>query len=183
MVKAFYTPTDKRLPASLAAIQKSVRDVQRPTGTEKSRSLLQIEDAIAALQDQQSRIEDAAKIYSASTGATHSAASWMPNPPMVSASSISRKFRVTVTGGSAMGTTFLTFSAPGYDRDRALGPSAAAILSRVAVLGGAGDPATGQRSWVVTMPGPGPYNFYAQARPTDQYASAIGLQIDVQPVL
>lgn len=82
-----------------------------------------------------------------------------------------------------MGTTFLTFSAQGYDRDRALGAAASAILARVAVLGGAGDPATGQRSWVVEMPESGPYDFYAQARPTDQYASAMGLQIDVQPVL
>ena len=183
MVKSFYTPTDKRLPTELARIKQSLGDVQRPTGTEKSRSLLKIEAAIVALQDQQGRIEDASKIYSASSGATHTTASWMPNTPAVTASSISRKFRITVTGGSAMGSSFFTFSAPGYPRDRALGATAEAILSRVAVLGGAGDPATGQRSWVVIMPGPGPYTFTAQARPSDQYSSVIGVQIDVQPVL
>lgn len=183
MVNPIYVPSDKRLASELAVIQKSVRDVSRPTGTEKSRALLQIEAAVAELQDQQSRIEDAAKVFSAASGATHSGASWMPNPPAVTASSLSRKFRVTVTGGATGGSTLFTFSAPGFNRDRALGGSAEAILSRVSALGGAGDGGTAQRSWIVTMQTAGPHVFTAQARPSDQYASAIGIQIDVQPVL
>ena len=49
MVKQFYTPADKRLPSSLASISKSVRDVQRPTGTEKERSILKLQNAIDTL--------------------------------------------------------------------------------------------------------------------------------------
>lgn len=53
MVKAFYTPTDKRLPTELAKLQQSVRDVQRPTGTEKNRSLMNLQAALSDLQAQQ----------------------------------------------------------------------------------------------------------------------------------
>lgn len=183
MVRSFYTPTDKRLPQTISSINKGLRDIQRPTGTEKERSILQLQQAISDLAGQQDRIEDASKVYSAASGATHTGATWMPNTPKVSASSISRRFRITVTGGGTGGSTFFTFSAPGYDRDRALGGSSSAILSRVSVLGGAGDPGTAQRSWIITMPGSGPYEFQAHARPSDQYATAVGIQIDVQPVL
>lgn len=197
MVKAYYTSQDKRLPTSLARIQQSVRDVQRPTGTEKSRALLQLEAAFDELADQQARleaqqtriermlerIEDASKIFTQAVGTLHTGASWMPSPPSVSATSLSRKFRITITGGSTGGATILTFSGPGYNRERAIGGSAEATLARATALGGMSDPGTAQRSWIVTMPTAGPHTFSAQARPSDQYVTAVGLQIDVQPVL
>lgn len=183
MVKAMYTPEQARLAATLKNQARSISDVQRPTGTEKNRSLLKLEHAIAELADQQDRIEDSARIYSASTGATHSSASWMPNPPSVSAKSLSRKFRITVTGGSSGGATINTFSTTGYSRDRAIGDSPEAVMARSTPLGAGNAPGTAQRSWVVTMPGQGPYTFTAEARPIGDFASAIGLQIDVQPVL
>lgn len=56
MVSAMYTPTDKRLPTELARIQRSVRDVQRPTGTERERSLLRLEEAMLELAAQQAQL-------------------------------------------------------------------------------------------------------------------------------
>lgn len=144
-------------------------------------------EAISAQQaqivDTQARLENAAQYYSNSTGATHTGATWMPSPPSVTASSLSGRFLITVSGGSSGGTTFFTFSTKGYSRDRALGATASAVQARVSVLGGAASPGSGQRSWVVTMPGTGEYTFTGQAYPLDQYSTAIGLQIDVQPLL
>ncbi|PRI10912.1 hypothetical protein [Leucobacter massiliensis] len=176
MVTRFYTPADKRLPTELRRIQRSLADVQSPTGTERDRVLMRLQETVE-------KLEDAAKVFTNSTGAMHTGASWMPAPPSVEASSLSRKFRVTVTGGSTGGSTILTFSAPGFTRDRALGGTPDAVLARAMALGGASDAGTAQRSWIVMMPGPGPYTFTAQAHPTDGFATAVGLQIDVQPVL
>lgn len=57
MVKAYYTPDSRRLADTFKGMQKSVADVQRPTGTEKERLLeklaaqqLILSDAIAELQ-------------------------------------------------------------------------------------------------------------------------------------
>ncbi|MFD5599171.1 hypothetical protein ACFWHR_03845 [Leucobacter sp. NPDC058333] len=51
MVSRIYTPDDKRLPAELRRMQKSLADTQRPTGTEIARTLLKQQEAIdSALQ-------------------------------------------------------------------------------------------------------------------------------------
>ena len=50
MVNGIYIAGDRRLPAELKKIQKGLGDVQRPTGTEKNRSLLALEEAVGELQ-------------------------------------------------------------------------------------------------------------------------------------
>ncbi|MEV8336968.1 hypothetical protein [Leucobacter sp. NPDC077196] len=50
MVRAFYTPTDKRLPRELLNIKKSIADAQRPTGTERERALLKIQEQVSSIQ-------------------------------------------------------------------------------------------------------------------------------------
>lgn len=150
-----------------------------------SGQLAALSKQIEALQATTEKLIDAGQIYSDSVGTTWSAGSagWVSSPPSVTASSLSSKFQVTVTGGSSGGMGFFTFSAPGYDRSRALGSSASAVRNRASALGGAGEAGTASRSWVITMPSPGPYTFTAQGYKTDSYVSIIGLEITVQPVL
>ena len=59
MVKSFYTRDDQRLPNTLKQITKSVSDVQRPTGTERERTLLKVQDALDKLALQQQAVADA----------------------------------------------------------------------------------------------------------------------------
>lgn len=57
MVKAYYTPADKRLPATLSQLQSSLRDIQAPTGTEKERSLLKLQEQQLVLSDQVAELQ------------------------------------------------------------------------------------------------------------------------------
>lgn len=139
----------------------------------------------ATINSTLARLEDAGKVVVNSVGTswTSGAAGWVSSPPSVTASSMSKRFRVTVTAGASGGTAFVTFSATGFDRDRALGASPTAIRSRGSALGGASDPGTASRAFIVTMPGTGPYTFTAQAYRTDEYVSVIGLEIMVESIL
>lgn len=150
-----------------------------------SGQLAALSSQINALQSTTERLVDASQIYTASvgTGWTSGTAGWVSGTPSVTASSLSSKFQVTVTGGAGGGTGFFTFSTTGYPRSRALGSSASAVLERASALGGAGEAGTASRSWVISMPSPGPYTFTAQAYKTDSYVFIIGLEITVQPVL
>ena len=56
MVNPVYIPNDRRLPAMLRDIQRGVKDVQSPTGTEKNRTLMKLEEAVTELQEQQAEI-------------------------------------------------------------------------------------------------------------------------------
>lgn len=56
MVKPFYVPADKRLPTELKRIQRSLEDVQRPTGTEKDRTLMRVQAAVVLLATQQAEL-------------------------------------------------------------------------------------------------------------------------------
>lgn len=143
----------------------------------------ELNSQVVALSALASRLEDAGKVYSASSGATNTGASWFPSPPSVSASSMSRRFRITVSGGAAGGQALFTFSTTGYPRDRALGGSASAILSRVAAFGGASMAGSAYGSWIVTMPTTGTYTFTAQANGADNFVSVVGLSIQVEPLL
>lgn len=190
MVKAFYTPTDKRLPASLAAIQKSVRDVQRPTGTEKSRALLQIEDAIAALEDQQRTLANASIVVANDTGDTVSSfnsQAWATTRPSVQAMSLSGRFQVTISGGALGGSVFYTFSTTGLSRDRALGGSASALRARVESNGGAQAAFSSSKSFIVSLQAGVPHTFtleHMSPTATSSYQiQGIGGQIIVQPLL
>lgn len=49
MVNPYYIPSEKRLPEELRKLQASVRDAQRPTGTEKKRTLLNLSMAVDEL--------------------------------------------------------------------------------------------------------------------------------------
>lgn len=49
MVRQFYVPDDKRLPAVLKQQARSLSDVQRPTGTEKDRTVRRLGETVAAL--------------------------------------------------------------------------------------------------------------------------------------
>lgn len=49
---------DKRLPYALREMQRSLEDVQRPTGTEKNRSLLKLEEALYELAAQQTQLAE-----------------------------------------------------------------------------------------------------------------------------
>lgn len=138
---------------------------------------------VSSLNDLTARLEDAGKVYTASSGATNTGASWFPSPPSVSASSMSRRFRITVSGGAAGGQALFTFSTTGYPRDRALGGSASAILARVAAFGGASMAGSAYGSWIVTMPTTGAYTFTAQANGADNFVSVVGLSIQVEPLL
>lgn len=142
-------------------------------------------DQQAAINNTLERLEDAGKVVVNSVGTswTSGAAGWVSSPPSVTASSLSRRFRVTVTAGASGGTAFVTFSTTGYDRDRALGASPTAIRSRGSALGGASDPGTASRAFIVTMPSTDPYEFTAQAYRTDEYVSVIGLEIMVESIL
>lgn len=68
MVKMIYTPEESRVPVELKKIQDSVRDVQRPTGTEKERSLLQLQQAVSGLQVTVAELA-ARKVYTTSPAA------------------------------------------------------------------------------------------------------------------
>ena len=56
MVKSYYLPAEARVGSELKKIQQSVRDIQRPTGTEKARTLEQVLDALARLDTQQGEL-------------------------------------------------------------------------------------------------------------------------------
>lgn len=183
MPRQFYISDEERLAKILKQQARSLSDVQRPTGTEREQTLARLQSMVDELSRQQARLADAARVYSAASGASQQGPGWVTTTPAVTASSLSKQFRVTVTGGSSGGSTFLTFSAPGYPRERAIGASAEATLARAVALGGLSDAGTAQRSWVLSMPGNGPYRFAAEALPTDKYAISVGLQIDVQPLL
>lgn len=49
VVKALYTPADKRLASELKSANRSIRDAQRPTGTERERALLKLQEAVDAI--------------------------------------------------------------------------------------------------------------------------------------
>lgn len=49
MGKLIYTRDDKRLPAMLKQTQRSIRDAQRPTGTERDQTMLQMREQVAEL--------------------------------------------------------------------------------------------------------------------------------------
>lgn len=183
MVKAFYTPTDKRLPTELARINQSLRDIQRPTGTEKNRSLLGIEDALSALQDQQARLADAGQIYTTTAGGPWTGQVWASGARSVVASSMSRRFRVSVHATASGQTSLFSFSATGYPRDRILGGSTEAAMARVSAFGGASDTTSVYGSWIVTMPGTGNYTFTAEGRGTGDFSAMQALGITVEPLL
>lgn len=150
---------------------------------ELSDQQVQLNTQVSTLDGVVSQLSDAANFYTNSSGATHTGTGWFPSPPSVTASSRSRRFRVSVSGGAAGGQALFTFSTTGYSRDRALGGSSSAILSRVTAFGGASVSGSAYRSWVVTMPGTGNYTFTAQGYNSDGYTSIVGLQIDVEPLL
>ena len=56
MVNPIYTRDDQRLPSELKRIQRSLDDVQRPTGTERERSLMRLEAQVAELQARSSHV-------------------------------------------------------------------------------------------------------------------------------
>lgn len=197
MVKAFYTSADKRLPSELARIQKSVRDVSRPTGTEKSRALLLIEEAVANLEIQQANLEaqqaslaNASVVLSADTGdavSSFNSSAWSGNRPSVQAKSLSGKFQVMISGGALGGSVFYTFSTTGLSRDRALGGSASALRARVESNGGASSAFSSAKSFIISLPPGETHTFTLEHMSPTATASyqiqGLGGQIIVQPLL
>lgn len=59
MVKAFYLPEDRRLAGTLRTITRSVEDSQRPTGTERDRTLLKVQDAVDKISAQSQALAEA----------------------------------------------------------------------------------------------------------------------------
>ena len=76
MVNRSYIPTDRRLPAELSRMRQSIEDAQRPTGTERERSLLRLQEAVNELETQQAALEELVKRLPQSEGRDVSATSW-----------------------------------------------------------------------------------------------------------
>lgn len=129
------------------------------------------------------RLQDAGRIMSNQSADTVTGAVWYPNPPSVTMSSLSGRFRVSVFGTAAGATSFFSFSAPGYPRDRIVGGSAAAMVSRVSGFGGASSLGTVYGSWIATLSPGVNHVFTAQALGTTASSTAAGLGIQVEPVL
>lgn len=146
-----------------------------------ARTLNAAQDRLAA---QIERLNNAADVQLASVGTSwNGVTTWVTGTPSVTSYSISGKFLVTVSGGSSGGSSFLTFSAPGYDRERAKGAGSAVLSERVSVIGGISSPGSGSRSWIATFPPNSTVTFTAEGFSEDSYASLIGMQIQVQPLL
>lgn len=140
--------------------------------------------SLAVMSAQIEKLIDAGQVYQSSVGTTWTGVtSWVTPTPSVSASSLSGRFQVSVYGGSAAGTSYFTFAAPGYDRERAKGGTASAINSRVSALGGASTVGSAYRSWVVSLAPRTVHTFSAEGWCDDAYTSMIGLGITVQPLL
>lgn len=56
MVKPQYIAPQRRVAVEIRKLSRSVRDVQRPTGTEKARTLEQLQEAVATLEVQQAAV-------------------------------------------------------------------------------------------------------------------------------
>lgn len=147
-------------------------------------------EQVAALQAQQeataelvARLSETADAQYASSSAWHSGAGWHPTPPSVISKSSSGRFRVTVGGGASGGMAIFTFSAPSYDRTRALGGGAAAIENNVTAFGGASVSGSASKSWIATLEPGVSHTFSAEANNTDEYTSSTGLFIMVEPLL
>lgn len=65
MVKQFYTPESARVASELKKVHRGLEDVQRPTGTEKDRTLLKVQAAVSDLAAQQAEVEAAVAELSA----------------------------------------------------------------------------------------------------------------------
>lgn len=50
MVKSFYTPQGSRIPDTLKSLASSIKDIQRPTGTEKERVILNLQTQVVDLE-------------------------------------------------------------------------------------------------------------------------------------
>lgn len=57
MVKRLYVPDDKRIPVEFKKIRASLDDIQSPTGTEKNRSLLKLQEAVDAVEEAVEAVE------------------------------------------------------------------------------------------------------------------------------
>jgi len=128
-------------------------------------------------------LQDAGKVYLVSADGPWNGVGWATGARSVTASSRSRRFRVTVSGTSAGTMSFFSFSTTGYPRDRILGGTAAAARSRVSATGGASVQNTTYGTWVITMPSTGDYTFTAEAYGTDSFSSSLALNLTVEPLL
>lgn len=144
---------------------------------------VEITNTVAALGVVVADLQDAGKLYEASAAGPWAGDAWASGTPSVTASSRSRRFRVTITAAAAGATSLFTFSTTGYPRDRIIGSSASAVLSRISATGGASSTNTAYGTWVVTMPSTGSYTFRAEARGTTGFSSSEALGISVEPLL
>lgn len=81
MVDRRYTPSDKRLPAELVKIQESLKDIQKPTGTEKNRSLLKLQEAVSLLEVQQEQLQQLFNRMPQNAGMQRDTTGWSVNTP------------------------------------------------------------------------------------------------------
>lgn len=152
-----------------------------------------LDATVTDLADAQARIEDASQVYYSDSGSNTwtlgGSAEWATTPatPSITASSLSGRFRVTVSGSANNAIGAVTFSAPGYSRSRAEGGSSSAVRSRVTVGGGASYVATASGSWVVTLAANTSHTFLAEflnLTGTPSYPVYVfSLTLQVEPLL
>ncbi len=161
-------------------LRQTVNNGQRATAGQ----LALLSRQIDRISESQEDLRDASMFYEASVGTTwNGVTSWVTGQPSITAQSRSGRFRVSVYGGAASGMGIFTFSAPGYNRERAKGGTAGANLSRVSALGGASVAGSAFRSWVISLSPNTPHLFTAEGWCDNTYTSIIGMGISVEPML
>lgn len=135
------------------------------------------------LQTTVNRLSNASLVFEDAVASSESGAGWNSARPSVTATSLSGKFLVSIFGTAAGSTSYFSFSAPGYPRDRILGASASAISARVSGLGGGAVSSTVFGQWVATFSANSTVTFYGEGYGTTEFADRLGIKIVVQPML
>lgn len=145
-------------------------------------------DVVSDLSDTVVLLQNASTSYYADAGATTwsiATGDWASGSlPSVTATSLSGRFRITVSAGVAGGDLIATFSATGFARTRALGSTSAAVRARLGVAGGVSFVGSASKSWVIELPANTTRTFTAEANAVfGAPATLYGLDILVEPLL
>lgn len=174
------------------AVETRIRGIERDLvtlGQDVSGHGRTLASALEDISRQLNQVVDASRVYYADSGAVAqsvSPGSWFSSPPSVVASSMTGRFRVSVSASANDGIAFAGFEAPSLPRSRMVGGSPEASMARVSILGAASALGTASRDWIINLPPNTPHTFtcHVLGAGNGSLASYVqGLSITVQPLL